>query len=654
MWVDHEKLLSLIPHRTLFRMISERRVESRPNGISPNGKPIREVNIFSLPLELQAKALHLVDGQPAGVAPEEHCPDLSHVPEHHIELALVRIAACREALAAPRGEKAAYTAEAASKVGITPQQLYRDLARYKRALKSGKNLLEAMLPKWRGPGRPKALPSDLEAKVQAEFLKPTRPAIAKVHRALVKECEKRGIPAPGYATIRRIVAEIPEAARVRHRRGKEAWRKTSMPKVNRDYTTLAPLELLSGDHHPVDLFVLHEGKALRPWITTWMDLRTRVILGRAYSFQPNSWVIARALRHAILPKPPPEADPPGGLAPWPMCGVPRGIYVDNGKDYRSRHLEGKGKTFRFDLNTQTKGVLAELGVGVEWAVDPNEAPLGGKKRNVHSRAYSPWSKTVERWFGTFERDFMQGLVGWCGRSPAERPEKLAGELKRGKLMTFEEFCREADRWIVEEYHQRPHHGQGMGGKSPAETWDGLEKEIRLPRERTLDLLLMKVEGRTVHPSGIRLNNYFYWNEKLALHVGERVDVRYSSEEAGRILVFRGTDFLCEATEARLYGFDASAGDLKEIAARQRRAERLTLEYREMLEEKAAEPDEVARHFKKAAGQARLERAATERQKAHEKHVTLITQLEKAASEIKKPKKSRLAAWPHELKKAEGA
>lgn len=623
MWVDHAILFEIIPRATLFLWMTSRTVESRINGVSPNGKPIREVNVFSLDsLELQAKALHLVDGQPAGVAPEECCPDLSHVPEHHIELALVRIAACREALAAPRGEKAAYTAEAASKVGITPQQLYRDLARYKKAAREGKNLLEAMLPKWRGPGRPKALPSDLEARVQAEFLKPTRPAIAKVHRALAEWCEERGIGAPSYGTVRRIVADIPGAARLYHRKGKEKYRKTAMPKIARDYTPLRVNELWCGDHHQLDLFIRHRGRLLRPWITAWQDLKTRAITGFHISVQPNSWTIALAFRHAVLPKPEGDA--------YPMMGAPERVYIDNGRDFTSHHFGGAQKRFKVDFNSATRGVLEALRV----------------QRVTHARPYTPWSKTVERWFGTLTRDLIQDLPGWCGDKPENRPEKLERELVGAHLLTMEEVRGAVVEWLIRDYHARPHRGQGMGGKSPLEVWLGTDRVIREFDPKVLDLLLMKAENRTIRPDGIHLGGHRYWADELALHVGERIDARHSPDEVGRILVFRGRQFLCEAFAEKLYTFNASEQDLKAIRTRQKRAERNLMEAREELVARAAEPDETIRYFEKE----QKTEAAAERIAAKETRLRMLSEMEAVARKLDRPKpeKERLRVWDDEF------
>ncbi|MCH8957861.1 MAG: transposase, partial [Proteobacteria bacterium] len=311
------------------------------------------------------------------------------------------------------------------------------------------------------------------------------------------------------------------------------------------------------------LFVRHQGRLLRPWITAWQDLKTRAIVGLHISIQPNSWTIALALRHAVLPKPEGDA--------FPMMGAPERVYIDNGKDFTSHHFGGAQKRFKVDFNGATRGVLEALRV----------------QRVTHARPYTPWSKTVERWFGTLTRDLIQGLPGWCGNKPENRPEKLERELAGAHLLCIEEVRGAVVEWLIKDYHARAHSGQGMGGKSPLGVWLGTDRVIREFDPKVLDLLLMKAEARTIRPDGIHLSRHRYWADELALYVGERVDVRHSPDEVGRILVFRGRQFLCEAFEEKLYTFNASAQDLKAIRARQKRAERNLVEAREELVARAA-------------------------------------------------------------------
>ena len=274
------------------------------------------------------------------------------------------------------------------------------------------------------------------------------------------------------------------------------------------------------------------------------------------------------------------------------------------------------------------------------------------QRVTHARPYTPWSKTVERWFGTLTRDLIQDLPGWCGNKPENRPEKLERELVGAHLLSIEEVRGAVVDWLINAYHARTHAGQGMGGRSPLEVWLGTDRVIREFDPKVLDLLLMKAENRTIRPDGIHFGGHRYWADELALHVGERIDARHSPDEVGRILVFRGRQFLCEAFEEKLYTFNASEQDLKAIRARQKRAERNLMEAREELVARAAEPDPVVRHFE----QVEKTEAATERLAAKETRVRVLSEMEVAARELGRAKdeKPNLKVWDDEFEESASA
>ena len=74
-----------------------------------------------------------------------------------------------------------------------------------------------------------------------------------------------------------------------------------------------------------------EGSACRPWLTAVIDDYSRSIAGYFLSFDPPSSLrTSLAMRQAIWRK----AD-----AHWQVCGIPDVLYVDNGADFVSKHLE---------------------------------------------------------------------------------------------------------------------------------------------------------------------------------------------------------------------------------------------------------------------------------------------------------------------------
>ncbi|MFR5795823.1 MAG: transposase domain-containing protein [Christensenellales bacterium] len=211
-------------------------------------------------------------------------------------------------------------------------------------------------------------------------------------------------------------------------------------------------EVWFGDHHKIDLFVLDENDNLvRPWMTAWMDACSKKFVGWELTLEPNSDTVADSFcRAAVYTK---GSD---------VHGLPRYIYIDNGKDYRSHRFEGETlvETDLGCLNaefSEKEGLLRALGVGVH-----------------HALPYRGWSKDVERAFGTLE-DFVREFPGWCGDSPEERPEDNGRILRRmkerGELMTFETFAKCFAEKLLPKYENHI----GEDGLSPDQRYHQAEK-----------------------------------------------------------------------------------------------------------------------------------------------------------------------------------
>lgn len=108
--------------------------------------------------------------------------------------------------------------------------------------------------------------------------------------------------------------------------------------------------------------------------------------------------------------------------------------MDNGKDYRSKLLNGeqqeksrceknKGSKSAWDDAFSTTGMMEWLGI-----------------RMIHALPYRGCSKTIERIFGTIEREWISDLPGWCGNSIQNRPPSFESDLKKGLLYQFEQFA----------------------------------------------------------------------------------------------------------------------------------------------------------------------------------------------------------------------
>lgn len=527
--------LSGLSRATLYRRIGEGTLSIRRVPVEA-GKGQVQIAVSSLPQAVQALywSKHLV---PTVDSPTDPL-NLAEIPEPLRVEARRRRAILEQVesiLAGPRGLRDDALAVFCRERDLATRTVYRW-----RALFQSRGL-GALLPKWgKRRGQFFALSTPIQQFVKETYCSPQRPSPTTVHRLVQQLCARLNEPAPSQATINRYLLTLPQPAVVLAREGAKAFRAKMEPKCHRDLNALAPNAIWCGDHREFDVFVrthdAPDAKICRPWVTFWYDLGSRTWVGRHVALVPNSDTIAMALRHGIL-----------------RFGVPQELYVDNGKDYRCHYLNGQTHASRnvqlsSDLrDTLAPGVLSPLGVTVRHAI-----------------AYQPWSKPIEPAFKHVFTEWEKGLPGYCGRNAQVRPEKLKCEIERGALLTVDEFIDRLDARI-EEYHRQEH---GELGSAPLSVWR--EATLVKPNPRTLDLLLMRQKSVKVYAQGIKFQGRYYWHDELALHVGHSVEIRFGAE-LGRVVVFAGGQFVCEALNDPALTMGATREDLAALHRRKKLA-----------------------------------------------------------------------------------
>lgn len=341
-------------------------------------------------------------------------------------------------------------------------------------------------------------------------------------------CDRAGngmIVPQSSATFNRFVSTIPKDEMAYARHGKRYWEAKYMPKTERARPTKAN-ECWFGDHHMFDIMVIDEdGSIVRPWVTAWSDAATNCFPSFSVNTNPNSDVIIETLIRGIVQKPNSE-----------FFGVPCMIYIDNGKDYRCKRLEGEREIEhvlgRLNESLGSGGILSQLGIAV-----------------IHAQPYKAWSKTIERLFGTIENRWMRELPGWIGNSPSARPEimtsaKLRKMAENGELLTIRQFEEIFRQQIVPQYHSERFGKE----QSPIEQYRALEKaRDDMPSWDVLDLLRKVRVSRKVSPKGIQLGKCWYWHEDLRRLVDKYVTVLYDKEDMGVVAIADGKHFVCHAT-----------------------------------------------------------------------------------------------------------
>ena len=281
-----------------------------------------------------------------------------------------------------------------------------------------------------------------------------------VYQALVRDLrslEAACTRPPSYSAVRTYLQQLPKPLVILSREGKRQFQERCEPYLLTDFDSLVPNQIWVSDHGQHDVWVRNDlfsgvsaNAAVRPWLTAVIDMRSRKVVGTAWSASPSSHTISSALRVAIE-----------------NFGIPQTLVVDNGKDYE--------KIGRIDFSPECSGVLVRLGIQPHYCLPRH-----------------PQSKLIESWFGTVRKRFDCLWPSYCGASPKGRPEPcvdalkehqafLKGKRKSSPLPLASEFVATARQWITEYNSQHPHSGRGMQGRTPDEVFD----ELLPPGQRRL-------------------------------------------------------------------------------------------------------------------------------------------------------------------------
>lgn len=393
---------------------------------------------------------------------------------------------------------------------VTAATLYR----WKKAMKEGG--VAALAPAWTN-GREKFQEDKFSPEAKqwvADFwLHPNRPSMKLGYIKLQEKAKEKGWDIPSYTTVKEFLNEIPETVKIKHREGKKKFESNALPAIERDYTTLEPMQLLECDHHQVDVAVqFPDGRIGFPWLTLWVDVRTRKPVAWALVSRPNSDSINISFREGIL-----------------KYGLTKEVHLDNGKDFKAKWFTGKkrkakGEEFEYSINEEyINGLYADLGIKVHWAIP-----------------YNAKAKMIERFFKTLRTEWSVFWRSYRGKNVEERPENLPEKWRKRNVVFFEDLKKALHTWMDYTYaEKRKHRGDGMENRTPNQVFFGMMKKKRAVREEELVLLCSREpQAKTVHKNGIWLFNSWYWNSNVqANYLGRKVMVRYTEEDISKLYVF---------------------------------------------------------------------------------------------------------------------
>lgn len=403
--------------------------------------------------------------------------------------------------------------------------------------KSKSGQVEKLIDKRGGYNRGQStIPEYYRKMFESIYLQQTKPSIESCFKEVRLEASLKGDYLPGIKAFRNYVKNMNYSTVVRAREGQKAFDDKCMPYIERDYSLLHPNQFWVSDHHLWDIFVRvpdNKGgwKLERPWGSYWMDMRTRKIMSSIIRTEsPNSDVVLCSFGLGVE-----------------HFGIPNGVRLDNGKDYKARDLfypEGHYIVSEEDEKKIFSSLAANLQIEVTYAIP-----------------YNAKAKPIERVFNTFEEQLGKKYPSYAGSNAKKRPEDLKN-LKIMNVITLEDFIAQHNQYVYEIYNESSHSGDAMYGRSPNQVYADEPFTIRRASKEVLYFSLMRVKGlREVQRNGITFNGVSFYDEDCINHLHEKVIAKYDPTKPEILYIFdTNENFLFVAEELQKKGWNLTEED----------------------------------------------------------------------------------------------
>ncbi len=370
---------------------------------------------------------------------------------------------------------------------------------------------------------PEEVDKIIAAAIDSHYLRIQRKSIRAVHEEVEFQVirlnqfrdEKDRLKVPSYGTIRNKINKLDPRLVSNSRLGKRLTDLKYEPVYSGAETGITrPLEVVYIDHTHLDLFVVDEDDRLpigRPYLTFIIDMATRYPLGFYIGFTPPSYSnVMECMYHSIVPKTYLKEKYPQIEEEWRAYGLFETLYVDNGKEFRSRSLED---------------ACMQLGINLQYA-----RPKMGQDK--------PY---IERFFGTLNTQLLHELPGTSFSNIMSR--KDYDPLKNAviSLQAFEEILH---HFLICMYSERPR--TVLGGVTPAQAWSEGCRDFcpELPySNEELWPLIGQVEYGQIQKTGIQFKEIHYNSAELAKvrcqldNVKQKVLYKFHPKDLSNIFVW---------------------------------------------------------------------------------------------------------------------
>lgn len=409
---------------------------------------------------------------------------------------------------------------------------------------------------------------------------------------------------------------------VLRREGMKAYHDKVEPYIERDISKIEVGDVIVADGHVLNFQVINpfNGKPTRATLVGFLDWKSTALIGYEIMMTESTQCIASALRNAILN----------------LGMIPKVVYQDNGKAFKSRFFQSCD--FEED---GFNGVYANLNI-----------------HSVFAKPYNARAKVIERFFREFQEELEKGMpsyigtciedkpawlkrgehlhqewhkrltnnhiptvqeaikyinswlelhkhcIGYRGGNVVERPEKLADEIRTGKVMDFERFKKIFDLYIINVFNKMESDGKNLNGQCPDELFNQEFKEKIVTTKDALKLFCTRTSRNfTIGRNGIKDKELgiTYWADWMLSHTGEKVYLRRDPQNYKEAWAFKADneEFLGVVTAVRavaaLHAETVSKEEFQDAMAIKKRALKIAKSYIETSEQ--ITPEELYENYK---------------------------------------------------------
>jgi Mu transposase, C-terminal./Mu DNA binding, I gamma subdomain./Integrase core domain. len=322
---------------------------------------------------------------------------------------------------------------------------------------------------------------------------------------------------------RKLKSSVPEALIAYLRKGEKVAFDLFAPYIERWYGDLEANDVWVADNHTWDIMVMSEDgteQIHRMYLTGFMDAKSGAMVGWNVTDNPCSNSTIFALRHGII-----------------RHGIPKMIYLDNGTEFLTKDIAGRGhRTRKSQLNVpKPETILSRLGVEMKNAIVRNAK-----------------AKPIERTFYTLKEHISKLYSSYCGGTIMERPESLKKTLKdKNSVPTDSRFRAEIDTLIEGIYNLEDYGGSELKyqGMSRLDVWnDSIQNVVqRVASLDDLNLLLMrssqyqKVKRNGVHLTIADEKIWYSPDDEIFQYQGQEVYLRYDPTDLREVRIYDTED-----------------------------------------------------------------------------------------------------------------